>query len=151
MCTRNIICRTSRGYWEASWYDRGDGSFKAAQAGPALAGFLICTDLWFLEKARGYGRQGAHLLLAPRASSQANAPKWLTVGQTAAMVAGAWCLSSNRAGAEGQAHMGGQGWIIDPDGRILGVTSKKEPFLTLEIDLDMAEAAKRTYPRDVKE
>jgi N-carbamoylputrescine amidase len=41
--------------------------------------------------------------------------------------------------------------MIGPDGDVLGVTTDDEPFITLEIDLGAAEAAKLTYPRDVKE
>jgi N-carbamoylputrescine amidase len=44
---------------------------------------------------------------------------------------------------------GGQGWIIDPEGQVLGTTSSEQPFLTLEIDLGEAQAAKTTYPRYV--
>ena len=137
------------GYWEATWYGRGDGDFSVLDLGRTRAGFLICSELWFLEKARSYGRQGAHLLLAPRAATRGNAEKWLNVGRTASLVSGAFCLSSNRAGREGEADMGGQGWIIDPDGRFMGITSEDEPFLTLEIDPAWAEAAKKTYPRNV--
>ncbi len=47
------------GFWEASWYQRGDGAFRPAVAGGAAVGFLICSDLWFLERARAYGRARA--------------------------------------------------------------------------------------------
>ncbi len=140
------------GYWEASWYERGDGSFRTFPAGPAQAGFLICTDLWFLERARAYGRAGAHLLLVPRATPTVTTDKWLVGGRTAAVVAGAFCLSSNRRYGEGPGGgMGGSGWIIDPDGGLLGVTSQEDPFLTLEIDLAAAVEARTSYPRYVLE
>jgi len=46
---------------------------------------------------------------------------------------------------------GGAGWVIEPEeGRLLGVTSRNKPFLTVEIDLEDAEKAKQTYPRYVK-
>jgi predicted amidohydrolase len=140
------------GYWEASWYERGDGSFRSFPAGPAQAGFLICTDLWFLERARAHGRAGAHLLLVPRATMAVTTDKWLAGGRTAAVVAGAFCLSSNRRCSEGPGGgMGGTGWIIDPEGGVLGVTSPEQSFLTLEIDLTAAEEARTTYPRYVPE
>ncbi len=34
-----------QGFWEASWYDRGDGDFAPFQCGPALIGMQICTEL----------------------------------------------------------------------------------------------------------
>ena len=47
---------------------------------------------------------------------------------------------------------GGNGWIIEPEeGDILGLTSPERSFLTLEIDLKAAEAAKNSYPRYVLE
>jgi N-carbamoylputrescine amidase len=70
---------------------------------------------------------------------------WLAGGRTAAVVAGAYAVSSNH----GDERFGGQGWIVDPDGRVLAITSAEEPFVTVDVDLDGAEAAKRTYPRYV--
>jgi N-carbamoylputrescine amidase len=46
---------------------------------------------------------------------------------------------------------GGQGWIVGPDGEVLGLTSTGHPFLTMEIALEEAERAKSTYPRYVLE
>jgi N-carbamoylputrescine amidase len=66
-------------------------------------------------------------------------------------MAGAYCLSSNHSGSADGVVFGGGGWMIGPDGDVLGVTTDDEPFITLEIDLGAAEAAKLTYPRDVKE
>jgi N-carbamoylputrescine amidase len=47
------------GFWEASWYGRGEGDFIPAGCRDARIGFAICTELWFLERARAYGRQGS--------------------------------------------------------------------------------------------
>ena len=44
------------------------------------------------------------------------------------------------------------GWIIEPqEGEILGLTSSKQPFLSLEIDLTVADQAKNTHPRYVRD
>ena len=45
--------------------------------------------------------------------------------------------------------LGGAGWITDPNGVVLGVTSDDEPFITIDLDLTYAEASKSTYPRYV--
>ena len=60
-------------------------------------------------------------------------------------------LSSNLAGPNiPGSDFGGTGWIIEPEaGAVLGTTSAKEPFLTMDIDIGWAEAAKFTYPRYV--
>jgi len=38
---------------------------------------------------------------------------------------------------------GGQGWIIDPEGNVLDVTSDQKPFITREINLTFAEQSKK--------
>lgn len=136
-------------FWEASWYGRGEKDFSVAQTHGVTLGFLICTEIWFTEHARNYAGQGIHLLLCPRATPRTSTDKWIAGGRTAAVVSGAFCLSSNR-GRPGI--WGGNGWIIDPEeGELLGLTSRENPFLSLDIDLDAAVKAKRTYPRYVRE
>ena len=136
------------GYWEASWYTRGDGSFEPVLSDAVGVGFTICTDLWFLDQARRYGQRGVHILANPRATERATNEKWLTGGRAAAIVSGAYSLSSNRVSAPTHSQpFGGQGWIVDPDGAVIGVTSVNQPFLTLDIDLRHANDAKSTYPR----
>jgi N-carbamoylputrescine amidase len=140
------------GYWEASWYERGNGYFDPIQAGIALLGFVICTDIWFFQHPRSYGKKGVHLIACPRATPRSTLDKWLVGGQAAAVVSGAFALSSNKISREGkEADLGGQGWILGPNGKVLGLTSHEQPFLTLELDLKKADQAKQTYPRYVKE
>jgi N-carbamoylputrescine amidase len=141
------------GWWEASWYEHGEKEFRVFQTGKAKIGFLICTELWFGAHAREYALQGIHLLVCPRATGSFSTDKWIAGGRTAAVVSGAYCLSSNFSPETGGTpHFGGCGWIIEPeDGSVLGTTSLEQPFLTLEIDLSVAEAAKQTYPRYVSD
>ena len=137
-----------QGYWEASWCQPGAGQFDSVEVGACRLGLLICSELWFLEHARNYGQQGVHLLCVPRATPTLGNDAWLAAGRTAAIVAGAYCLSSNqcRPAAE-SGDMAGMGWLIDPEGEVLAVTSAQTPFVTLDIDLGYAEAAKLSYPR----
>jgi N-carbamoylputrescine amidase len=141
------------GFWEATWYDRGVRDFQSAAAGDIRAGFMICTEIWFGEHARAYARQGTHLLLCPRATPHGTADKWVAGGRAAAVMSGAFCLSSNRGGPDSHGMAwAGTGWVIEPqEGEVLGLTSPEQPFLTVEIDLSVAETAKRTYPRYVLE
>lgn len=140
------------GFWEASWYGRGRRRFAPFRAGAALAGMLICTEMWFTEHARALARAGVQLLVVPRATEWASVDKWLAGGRVAGVLAGAFCLSSNRCGVDATGlHWGGHGWISDPDGVLLGVTSAESPCLTLPVDLAAADAAKTTYPRYVRE
>jgi N-carbamoylputrescine amidase len=139
------------GYWEASWYQRGEGVFETIDCGGAAFGFLICTEIWFLRHARDYGRHGAHIIVCPRVTPASSTDKWIAGGRTAAVVSGAYCLSSNLVGPNiPGSDFGGTGWVIEPEaGDVLGTTSASEPFLTMDIDIGRAEAAKTTYPRYV--
>ena len=140
-------------FWEASWYDRGTRSFAPVQIGKVKVGMLICTELWFMEHARAYAKDGVQLLICPRATPITSSDKWIAGGRTAAVVSGAFCLSSNRGHSEKpETHWGGCGWIVEPEeGNILGITSPDAPFLSVDIDLKVAEGAKGTYPRYVKD
>ncbi len=103
-------------FWEASWYSPGAGEFEPVDANGIRIGFLICTELWFFHHGREYGRLGVDLLASPRATLLPSADKWLAGGRAAAVVSGAFCLSSNFSGPAGSnADWGGQGWIIEPE------------------------------------
>ena len=141
------------GFWEASWYKRGPLDFTAVDIAGVRIGFLICTEMWFSEHARAYARAGVHLLLTPRATPQYSLDKWKAGGQTAAVMSGAFCLSSNLGGIDANGmQWGGGGWIIEPeDSNVLAITTQSRPYATLEIDPGLADYAKKTYPRYVRE
>lgn len=138
-------------FWEASWYKPGKDDFTVYQSGPAEIGFLICTEMWVMNRAVDYGQKGANIIATPRATELATAEKWLTGGRVCAISAGAYHISSNRSGDDqtGAFEFGGQGWIVDPDGEILGLTDDNSPFFTADLNLAAADRAKETYPRYV--
>ena len=146
---RKTYLPNDEGYWEANWYDRAPIDFQPFALNDMAIGIVICTEIWFMQHARDYGKRGVHLLLNPRSTPAYTNDKWLACGRTAAVVAGAFCLSSNHAGRADQMDLGGAGWISDPDGVVLATTSANEPFVTLDLDLVQAEKAKRSYPRYV--
>lgn len=137
------------GFWEATWYERGPVDFQAVTVAGVTVGFMICTEMWFMQHAREYSQQGIHLLLCPRSTPLGTNDKWLVGGRTAGVVSGAYCLSSNHAGKAGDFVLGGAGWITGSEGEVLAVTTTEEPFITLEVDLKQAEQAKTGYPRYV--
>ena len=140
------------GYWEASWYQRGEPVFEPCRALDLTIGVQICTEMWFLEWARHFARADAELLCVPRATPHASVAKWLAGGQAAAVCAGAYCLSSNLWNPPGsKADCGGLGWIISPEGDVLATTNPDSPFATVEIDPEFARHSKSTYPRYVSE
>ncbi len=135
------------GFWEASWYGRGDGGHRVAEVGGLRVGVLVCTEMWFLEHGRAYGRAGAHVVVTPRVTPEYSLDKWLAGGRACAVVSGAWSLSSNSA----QPEHGGLGWAIDPEGVVVATTSRDQPWVTVEVDLAAVDAAKAGYPRYVPE
>ncbi|MCF6248183.1 MAG: carbon-nitrogen hydrolase family protein [Desulfobacula sp.] len=141
------------GYYEASWYEKGKGDFNVVDINGIKIGFLICTELWFTVQARQYLAQDIDILVCPRATPKTKIDIWVTGGKAAAIVSGAFCLSSNFNGPNTvDEDFGGTGWIIEPErGNVLGLTSEEKDFLTLNIDLNAAKAAKKSYPRYVQE
>ncbi|MFP5219295.1 MAG: carbon-nitrogen hydrolase family protein [Actinomycetes bacterium] len=135
------------GFWEASWYGRGEGGHAVTDVAGLRAGVLVCTEMWFLEHARALGRAGAHVIATPRVTPVESLDKWLAGGRACAVVAGAWSLSSNSAEPE----HGGLGWAVDPEGDVVATTSRERPFATVEIDLAAVVDAKQRYPRYVPE
>lgn len=152
-CHEKYYLPDEPGYYEATWYSRGNGEFKVAQINGIRIGFLICTELWFTTRAREYMTRHIDLLVCPRATPRSLTDIWVTGGKAAAIVSGAWCLSSNFNGPNTpDEDFGGDGWIIEPErGRVLGLTHPDACFLTLDIDVTAARPAKQTYPRYVKE
>lgn len=134
------------GFYESTWFDRGPCRFEIGHAGAARLGFAICTEIWATDLARHYAQTGAHFIVTPRATGCNTIEKWLAAGRTAGVVAGAFSLSSNRFAPERD--FGGGGWITDPDGTVLALTTTAEPFITVDCALSVAESAKATYPRD---
>jgi predicted amidohydrolase len=134
------------GAWEATWYDRAAPDFAPAQVGRANVGFLIGTELWMMNQAQAYGLEHVHLLLTPRSTSAEATQTWLAAARVAAVLAGAYALSSNRFSSCGE--FGGHGWIIDPDGNVMGITDQRHPCLTLDVDISAAGMVRdRYFPR----
>jgi N-carbamoylputrescine amidase len=69
----------------------------------------------------------------------------------AAIVSGSFVLSSNRMGRSQDVDFDGCGLIISPNGKVLASTSQNKPFATIDIDLNEAIRAKKTYPRTIPE
>lgn len=134
------------GWYEATWF-RGDaGGFAVYELAGLKIGVLLCTELMFNERARGYGRAGAELIVVPRATGLANA-SWFTAGAMAAIVSGSYVVSSNRAGrAAAGPTFGGRGFAFAPDGNLLAETSTAEPVKIVVLDVTAPRRQKAEYP-----
>lgn len=140
------------GFWEGTWYEPGPKQFELVSSGAGPVGFLVCTEVWFTEHARGYARRGVALIATPRATEWDTRDRWLVGGRAAAIMAGAFGASSNRNGtdAAGQ-RWGGLGWVVDPSGEVMATTSEETPHVTVAVDPMEILRAKTTYPRYVAE
>jgi N-carbamoylputrescine amidase len=152
-CHEKFYLPDEPGYFEATWYHRGNGRFRAVRVNGSSIGFMICTDLWFTDRAREYKDQEVDILVCPRATPASREDIWVPGGRAAAIVGGAFCLSSNYNGPNVPGEdFGGAGWVIEPErGAVQGLTDQRQWILTLDIDPGKARAAKKTYPRYVKE
>jgi len=134
------------GWCESEWYSGDDSGFTAAEALGIKIGVLLCTDAMFNERARAYGKQGASLIVIPRASG-VEIESWKIAGAMASLVSGAYVVSSNRVGrGKGGTQFGGGGYAYAPHGRLLAVTDSTHPMQILELDPHIAALAQREYP-----
>lgn len=139
------------GWREATWYEAGTGGFAARTVAGLRVGVLLCTELMFNERARRYGRDGADLIVVPRATGTDHS-MWRTAAAMAAIVAGSYVVSSNRAGRGSTGpEFGGGGFAFAPDGSLLASTSPENPLTTVRIDVERSRRQKAEYPCYVKD
>ncbi len=139
------------GFYETAWFRTAKKSFKVIQANRLTVGFLLCTELMFNEWARSYRRQGAQLIVIPRASEQ-GFERWKTAAAMAAIVSGCYVVSSNRFGkASSELEFGGKGFAFAPDGSQISETSTNNPVVSFNLDISTVEKQQKQYPCYVRE
>lgn len=140
------------GWFEDVWFHAGLPGFALGTVAGLKVGVLLCTELMFNEHARAYGRAGADLIVAPRASG--SAPRnWRTAAAMAALVSGSYVVSSNRVGSVAASNQvfGGIGLAFAPGGEPLGETSAEAPLLGFDLSPALIAAARQDYPCTVDE
>lgn len=139
------------GWFEASWFRRGETNFDIYEICGLNVGVLICTELMFNEHARRYGRGGADLIVVPRATGLAH-EQWITAGKMASIVSGSYVVSSNRCGQlDHGPRFGGCGFAIGPEGNLIGRTASDLPFMFIGIDAQLSARRRQEYPCYVAE
>ena len=139
------------GWYEASWFRADDGGFVVHDLDGLKVGVLLCTELFFNERARYYGRAGADLIVAPRATGLEH-HIWEVAGAMAAIVSGGYVVSSNRVGqTTGSPLFGGKGMAFAPDGHLIAQTSAQTPLVVVELDVEFSRRQKSEYPCCVSE
>ena len=70
-------------FWEETWYDHEEGkTFELLEIGEIKIGVLLCTEMWFTEYARQYGKAGNRHSIVPRATEMSSVNQWIRCGQT---------------------------------------------------------------------
>jgi N-carbamoylputrescine amidase len=140
------------GYYEETWFRPTRPGFDVAEYRGIRIGVLLCTELMFTEWARHYRRQGAHVIVVPRASGTSML-NWDAAARMAAIASGCYVLSSNRytRAASGEPRFGGRGFAYSPAGKLIGETSENQPLFCVEIDKGLVAEAQRGYPCNVRE
>jgi len=139
------------GWFETAWYAGDDSGFRAAEVCGLRVGLLLCTEAMFNERARAYGREGASLLVIPRATGT-EIETWRISAAMASVVSGAYVVSSNRVGhSKSGTHFGGGGFAYAPGGRMLALTNSTNPVQVFDLDTKLVESAQQSYPCYVPE
>lgn len=135
------------GWQERAWFETAREGFDVVSIAGIKIGVLLCTELMFTDKARWLGKLGADLVAVPRASGTDHRV-WRTAASMAAIVSGAYVVSSNRVGQQDPAspRFGGGALALDADGIEVGISSKDEPAVSVQVDRTLSAAAKSRYP-----
>lgn len=137
------------GWFESEWFRTARPGFELMAIDGLRVGAL--TELMFNERARAYGRAGAHLIAVPRATGRSLA-QWKTAGAMAAITSGCYVVSSNRVGSDSGGPMfGGGGYAFAPDGSLLFESSQERSIVVFDLDKVLAEEQKSRYPVYVSE
>ena len=133
------------GFYENAWFHAATPGFTARDLPGARIGAQLCTELMFSEWSRHYRRQGAQIIVAPRASG-VSAGKWQAALSMAAIVSGCYVFSSNRAGREEDLSFGGRGFAYAPGGELIAETSARAPICVVDVDPAQVAAAQANWP-----
>ncbi|WP_397452071.1 carbon-nitrogen hydrolase family protein [Pseudomonas sp. NA-150] len=134
------------GYFEATWFRTEVSGFDTVNAAGINIGVLLCTELFFNEHARAYGKLGADLIVVPRATGRIE-PHWTVAASMAAIVSGSYVVSSNRIGRSiGGTEFGGVGLVYSPRGKAGDKLTLGNGLFVTEINLDVAKKQKSVYP-----
>lgn len=140
----------SAGFYEEAWFERPATDFSVHDLGGLKVGVMLCTEIMFTEWARHYGKAGAQVILAPRASGVVT-EHWQIALAMAALSSGCYVISANRVGSEASQTFGGRGFAYAPGGELIAETNEHCPLATIDVDLDRVTAAQADYPCTVRE
>jgi predicted amidohydrolase len=126
----------------------GDRAVVASLEG-VIVGLSICYDLRFPELYRALAIAGATVLALPSDfAERTGRDHWEPLLRARAIENGAWVLAANSCGHGGQGAIPawGHSMVVDPWGRVIATAGSGEAIVRAEIDLSLADAARRQIP-----
>jgi len=125
--------RTHEGAWEGRWYHTARAPSTPIEIGHVVISLLIGSELWSSDERYRQPASDIDLLLTPRIGPPPGDLAWIIAGSKAAKRARAYGLSSSRTVNGDSSRVGG--WIVDPGGKILAITSESRPFVSAALEL----------------
>ena len=115
----------------------------------ARLGLSICYDLRFPELYRALAAAGATLLAVPAVfTERTGRDHWEPLLRARAIENGAWVLAAAACGHGGPGAIPawGHSMVVDPWGRVIATAGAGEAIVRAEIDLGLADDARRQIP-----
>lgn len=128
-----------------------DGEPKLMTAGQDVVvndrlGLATCYDLRFPELFREILDRGAEVLLLTSAWPARRIGHWRVLAQARAIENQMYVVACNTGGTHAGVALGGHSMVIDPWGAVLVEAGDGEEVLTVDLDLDVVAAARRSFP-----
>lgn len=144
------------GFHEKFYFTPGDTGFKAFDTRFGRIGVLICWDQWFPEGARLTAMEGAKILFYPTAigvlpnedqeTKREFMDAWEIMHRSHAVANGCFVAAINRVGQEKDIRFWGDSFVSGPFGKIIAQAGEEEEILLTDVDLDLIETQRRTWP-----
>lgn len=109
-------------------------------------GMAICYDLRFPELFRGYGVQGAIMMVIPAQWPESRIAHWEILLRARAIENQMIVIGCNRVGQEGNVRFGGRSVVLNPQGVPLIEAGDEETLLTATVDIAQVEETRRKIP-----
>ena len=132
------------GFWECDHYEPVEDPPEVIEFMGAKVGVQICSDANRPTAAQLLAAQGAHVILAPRATSISSWKRWRLAYRAMALTASTWVVSVCRPRPEFGVEMGGPSLVVDPMGEVVLETTER--IATVVLDRRAVEDARQSYP-----
>lgn len=140
-----IYKKTHLFHGESPYFSSGD-SLKVFTYGEYTCAPLICYDLRFSDLFTIYRKAKAGLFFVSAAWPKVRVEHWITLLKARAIETQSYIVASNRCGKDHDIVMAGNSMIINPYGEVLSQLSQEEGILWADIDNEIVESCRETYP-----